>query len=456
MERRILANNSQHHPQRIVYGLGDTGLSIARYLYNVGDRFCVYDTLKNPASLKTLKAEMPDIKFFSGDQPLSIVDRRTEILLSPGVSHTDSFLLNAIKSGAIIKSDLDLFITEVDVPVIGITGSNGKSTVTEILGKMALESGFKAGVGGNLGPPALELLGTKAEVFILELSSFQLENSGPLDLSVAAILNFTPDHLDRHQTMNNYRSAKQRVFNGCRTAVINRNDKNTHPQDLGDCYVFQWGLDEPENGSIGLRGEIPNIHIYFGSEKIMRADEIRLCGKHNLVNSLAALAIGISSGFSIESMRRVLKSFSGLPHRCELISSKSGVNWINDSKATNVGATRAALEGLGDQKNVILIAGGVAKGISFQSLLEPIKERCKEVILIGESAVEFSEIISNQVRVSRVNSIAEAVQLSYTNSLAGDLVLLSPACSSLDMFRDYIDRGESFIRAVSDIVGIEK
>ena len=187
----------------------------------------------------------------------------------------------------------------------------------------------------------------------------------------------------------------------------------------------------------------------------MRVDEVRLTGKHNLANSLAALAVGISSGFSIESMCRVLKDFTGLPHRCELILSKAGVDWINDSKATNVGATRAALEGLGDKKNVVLIAGGVAKGTNFESLLAPIKKHCKQVILMGESAIEISETISHEVKVSRVTSIEEAVQLSKNISAAGDLVLLSPACSSLDMFKNYIDRGNTYARAVLDIVGIE-
>ena len=451
MDQSLMSNESR----KIIYGLGDTGLSTARYLYAKGDRFCVYDAFKNPPLLKTLKQEMPDIRFFSGKQQLSAFDGQMEILLSPGVSQADSFLRNAISVGATVKSDLDLFVSEVDVPVVGITGSNGKSTVTELVGKMAQASGFETAVGGNLGPPALDLLETKAEIFILELSSFQLENSGPLNLSVAAILNLSPDHLDRHQTMASYRLAKERIFSRCKTAVINFIDETTYSNNLNDCVIFKWGFDEPVGDTIGLSGKFPNVYICFGSRKIMRVDEIRLTGKHNLANSLAALAVGISSGFSIESMRRVLKNFSGLAHRCELILSKAGVDWINDSKATNVGATRAALEGLGDQKNVILIAGGVSKGANFKSLLAPIKKHCKQVILIGESAIEISEIVSNEVKVSRVTSIEEAVQLSKNISSIGDLVLLSPACSSLDMFRNYIDRGDTYTRAVLDIAGIE-
>ena len=451
MDQSLMRNESQ----KIIYGLGDTGLSTARYLYSKGDRFCVYDTFKNPPLLKTLKKEMPDIRFFSGKQRLPEAVGQIEILLSPGVSPVDSFLRNAISAGATVKSDLDLFFLEVDVPVVGITGSNGKSTVTELVGKMAQESGFEAAVGGNLGPPALELLENNAEMFILELSSFQLENSGPLNLSVAAILNLSPDHLDRHKTMASYRSAKERIFSRCKTAVINFTDEITYSNNLNDCEVLKWGFDEPASGAIGLSGEFPNVYICFGKRKIMRVDEVRLTGKHNLANSLAALAIGISSGFSIESMCRVLKDFSGLAHRCELILSKAGVDWINDSKATNVGATRAALEGLGDKKNVVLIAGGVAKGANFESLLVPIKKHCKQVILIGESAIKISETISHEVKVSRVTSIEEAVQLSKNISAAGDLVLLSPACSSLDMFQNYIDRGNTYARAVLDIVGIE-
>ena len=227
MDQSLMSNESR----KIIYGLGDTGLSTARYLYAKGDRFCVYDTFKNPPLLKTLKQEMPDIRFFSGKQQLSVFDGQMEILLSPGVSQADSFLRNAISVGATVKSDLDLFVSEVDVPVVGITGSNGKSTVTELLGKMAQASGFEAAVGGNLGPPALDLLETKAEIFILELSSFQLENSGPLNLSVAAILNLSPDHLDRHQTMASYRLAKERIFSGCKTAVINFTDEITYSND---------------------------------------------------------------------------------------------------------------------------------------------------------------------------------------------------------------------------------
>ncbi len=452
MDQSAVFDDSEH----IIFGLGDTGLSTARYLYSKGKRFCVYDNFKNPPALKILKQEMPDIKFYSGERQLFTINPGTKILLSPGVPRSDSFLREAIEAGATIKSDLDLFITEVDVPIIGITGSNGKSTVTELLGAMASESGYKVAIGGNLGPPALDLLDTKAEIFILELSSFQLENSDALNLSIATILNLSPDHLDRHRTMHGYSLAKQRIFLGCKTAVINLDDKTTYPNNFDGRLIIKWSFDEPKSGEIGLAGEFPNIFICFGTKIIMRADEIYLPGKHNLANSLAALTIGISIGFSIESMCGVLKNFSGLAHRCELILSKEGVNWINDSKATNVGATRAALEGLGERKNIILIAGGIAKGANFQSLLTPIKKHCKKVILIGESALKFSSIISDDVQVSLVTSIEEAVKLSKSYSSIGDLVLLSPACSSLDMFRDYIDRGETFIKAVLDIVGVQK
>ncbi|MEP1470688.1 MAG: UDP-N-acetylmuramoyl-L-alanine--D-glutamate ligase [Halieaceae bacterium] len=443
-----LIASSEH---RLVVGLGPTGLSVARYLYARGDAFTVIDTRDEPPGLAELRNEMPEVPVFAGEIPEGVLTSASQLIVSPGLALDEPVVAKAIESGAELMGDIDLFAAAATAPIIGITGSNAKSTVTALLGVMADEAGVTAGVGGNLGTPALELLDDSCRLYIVELSSFQLERAGNLDLAVAAVLNITPDHLDRHGNMPRYHQAKHRIFRGCQKAVVNRGDPLTIPLVDDDVELISWRMGEPELNGFGLRVLDGVEQLCKGFEPLLPVAELGLAGRHNVANALAALAIGHAAGLAMPAMLKAVREFGGLQHRSQRVAVINGVSYINDSKATNVGATRAALEGLGEEKNLWLLAGGVGKGAEFSALRQPIERHCRGVILFGEAAAELAAVLDDSVPAIHVSSLAEAVASAAERAESGDTVLLSPACASFDMFASYVARGEAFCQLVEAI-----
>lgn len=436
---------------RVVVGLGSTGLSCARFLWQRGLPFTVVDTRAQPPGLADLQREMPGVEVYAGDYPQALIAGAAELIVSPGVALDAPVVREALAAGVAVVGDIDLFMREATAPVVGITGSNAKSTVTELLGQMARAAQLNVGVGGNLGTPALELLAPERELYVLELSSFQLERAQSLGLAVATVLNVSADHLDRHGTLPSYRAAKHRIFNGCNKAVVNPDDPLTVPLLRADMDVLTWRMAEPQAGGFGLRLVNGEEYLCRGTDALMPVTELRLAGRHNVANALAALALGRCAGLPLAAMTATLRSFSGLPHRCELVAEIDGVRYVNDSKGTNVGATEAALRGLGGERDVLLIAGGQGKGADFAQLQAAVAQHCKLLLLLGEDAPLLAQALSPCVPVLMVSSLAEAVTAAASQARHGDVVLLSPACASFDMFSGYAERGNTFAARVRDL-----
>ncbi|WP_439105692.1 UDP-N-acetylmuramoyl-L-alanine--D-glutamate ligase [Congregibacter sp.] len=434
--------------RKVVVGLGVTGLSVARHLARRGEEFTVVDTRDHPPGLEELRDEMPDVPVMLGDGAQDVLDTAAELIVSPGISPEEPWLQRAVSAGAHLCGDIDLFVAAAKAPVIGITGSNAKSTVTEMLGAMVEAAGHQVGIGGNLGIPALDLLNDENEFYVLELSSFQLERAGALNLEVATVLNVTPDHLDRHGSMPRYHQAKHRIFNGCRKVVFNSDDPLTIPPLAAGRQHIGWRLGEPDLQGFGLRMIDGEETIVEGFEPLMKAAEVALPGRHNLANALAALALGAAIDLPRLAMLTVLKRFAGLEHRCELVTEKDGVRWINDSKATNVGAALAAIKGLGASHRLILIAGGRDKDADFRALKPAVAAFCDKVLLIGEASQAIATALGDASEIIALDNLESAVAVASESAKPGDLVLLSPACASFDQFDSYVHRGEQFKKCV--------
>ena len=443
----VIASSSN----RVVVGLGATGLSCARHLYRRGLPFAVVDTRAQPPGLAQLQAEMPEVPVHCGAVPADLLENADELVVSPGLSPEDPLLLPARRNGAAIVGDIDLFMRVATAPVIGITGSNAKSTVTELLGQMARDAGRQVAVGGNLGTPALDLLDQVHELYVLELSSFQLERAGELGLAVATVLNVSADHLDRHGSMPRYHQAKHRIFRGCQQAVVNRDDPLTVPLVGPDVAVTRWGMGEPDLNPVGLRVVDGTEQLCFGFEAILPVAALAMPGRHNVANALASLALGHCAGLDHSVMAQTLRRFSGLPHRCQRVAERNGVRYVNDSKGTNVGATQAALAGLGGERDIVLIAGGQGKGADFSVLAPQVARHCKQLVLLGEDAPLIADALSGSAPLVLAVDMAAAVSAAAAVATAGDTVLLSPACASFDMFSGYPARGEAFCEAVEQL-----
>ncbi|MCI0508525.1 UDP-N-acetylmuramoylalanine--D-glutamate ligase [Chromohalobacter marismortui] len=434
----------------LVIGLGLSGQAIARHLARQGVPFMIADTREAPAGLEAFKAAHPDVEVVCG--PLQALDMQEarEIVVSPGVDLRTPGLaeyVNAAGEGPRVVGEMALFVRACRAPIAAITGSNAKSTVTTLLGEMAQASGWRVAVGGNLGTPALDLLVEvpEAALFVLELSSFQLETTLWLGAETVAFLNLCEDHLDRHGDMHRYQAAKQRIFRGARHAVVNADDAATWPaSQVADVVRFttrsptgeDWGIDARSGDAWLVHGDMP----------IMPTRRVRMPGRHNHANALAALAMGTQLGLSLEAMRRVLERFSGLPHRSELVAERDGVRWINDSKGTNVGATLAAIEGVGPvlEGRLILLAGGDGKGADFTPLVEPLRRHAREVVVFGRDAQRLERVLSEWMPVTRLTDLESAMRRAQSIATVGDAVLLSPACASLDQFPHYRARGDAF------------
>ena len=436
----------------LIVGLGSTGLSCARYFHRQGIPFSVVDSRDNPPGLDALRRECPEAELVLGDIPQARLQQAGRLIVSPGVAINHPAVVAARDQGVSVCGDIDLFVAQAQAPIVGISGSNGKSTVTELFGRMARRSGIAVAVGGNLGPPALDLLSDDNELYVLELSSFQLERAGDLGLEVACLLNLSPDHLDRHNTMLEYHTAKQRIFRACKSLVYNRDETLTRPMQADTVSNRSFGFGEPDFHSFGLRRRRGEEWLYYAFEPLMPVAEIALAGRHNVANALAALALGQLLKLPLPPMLEELREFRGLPHRSQAVADVAGVHYINDSKATNPAATCAALAGLATDHGLVLIAGGQGKGADFRELCQKIPASCRGVVLLGEEANSLEKILAGSLPVLRAVSMQDAVSLAAEFANPGDTVLLSPACASFDMFSGFAERGEQFIAAVRQLL----
>jgi len=447
----------------VVLGLGDTGLSMARWLARRGAQVRVADSRAAPPHAHTLASELPQAKLATGAFTHQTFSDTELIAISPGIDRRGAMITGAVKRGIPIVGDVELFAhglktglsrqSPVATPkILAVTGSNGKSTVTAMVGAMCRAAGRETVVAGNIGVPVLDALiaiedgSAKADVFVLELSSFQLESTASLTSDAATVLNITEDHLDRYDGMSEYTAAKSRVFAGNGVQVLNRDDRLTLNMARAGRTAYTFGRTAPHGElewgvtSGGARA------LAHGTRRLMAIDELPLAGLHNTANALAAHALAHAIGLPDEPLVRALREFQGLPHRMQKVAEVEGVAFYDDSKGTNVGATVAALYGM--NRTVVLIAGGDGKGQDFLPLASAVKERARAVILIGRDASLIEKAIAGGVRLARADGMDEAVAAAFAAAQPGDAVLLSPACASYDMFRDYVHRAEVFVAAV--------
>ncbi len=435
----------------IVVGLGTTGLSCARFLARQGVPFVVVDTRDNPPGLTELRAELPDIEVRLGALDGDFLAQADQLIVSPGLNIASPAISQARTAGVTIRGDIDLFHQYAQAPIVAITGSNGKSTVTTLVADMARDAGRRVAVGGNLGTPALDLLAEEIELYVLELSSFQLETTTELGALAATVLNVSEDHMDRYPSLHAYYLAKHRIFQNCTYAIVNKDDALSVPLVREGMRVIAFATKSPSYlQDFGLLERDGELHLALGFEALMPVRDLKMAGRHNYSNALAALALGQAADLPLDSMLATLRRFTGLPHRCQWVGEKSGVRYIDDSKGTNVGATLAAIRGLGQTGTgrLVLIAGGDGKGADFSPLREPLQRWARAVVLMGRDALLLRSALAAAVTLEEADSMADAVRVAATLAQPGDLVLLSPACASLDMFRNYEDRGQQFAQAV--------
>lgn len=435
---------------RIVVGLGKSGMSLVRFLARQGWRFAVVDSRANPPELATLREQFPQVDVRCGELDVEFLCRASELLVSPGMALATPALQQAAARGVKMSGDIELFARYAKAPIIAITGSNAKSTVTTLVGEMAVAAGKRVAVGGNLGTPALDLLADEVELYVLELSSFQLETTEQLNAAVATVLNISEDHMDRYSGLPAYHQAKHRIFRGAKHVVINRQDALSRPLLNEGVTSSTFGLNKPDFKTFGIIVEDGEKYLAYQFDTLLNVRELKVRGAHNQANALAALALGHAAGLPMAAMLATLREFTGLAHRCQWLRELHGVNYYDDSKATNVGAALAAIEGLGAdiEGKLLLVAGGDGKGADFSALRAPVAEHCRAVILLGRDAELLATALGDSVPLLRVKTLEEAVQRAAELAQSGDAVLLSPACASLDMFKNYEQRGQLFAVAV--------
>lgn len=456
---------------QVVVGLGRSGLSVVNYLCQHGYTVAVTDANAAPGLADQLPAAVSIRQF--GEIDGELLWQASRIIISPGIALTTPAIAAVRQAGIPVVSDIQLFCEACDVPIVAITGSNAKSTVTTLVGQMAADAGINVGVGGNIGVPALSLLdNAEMELAVLELSSFQLETVTNLGAQVACVLNMSPDHLDRHGDMLGYHQAKHRIFQGAKSVVINREDALTRPLVADDLPRLSVGALAPDMGQYGIITQADgSMYLAYGTELLINVDELRIKGQHNLVNALSALALGHLAGLPRQSMLQTLKNFAGLPHRCQHVATIDAIDYFNDSKGTNIGSTMAAIQGLGTvyvPKNgkLLLILGGQGKGQNFSELTPLINQYVSQVLLIGEDAQRIEtdlrqapQGLNDEVVLHQCGTLAHAITLSHSltqSSLSQvQAVLLSPACASFDQFKGFEDRGEQFVTLVQALATAE-
>jgi UDP-N-acetylmuramoylalanine--D-glutamate ligase len=444
-----MTGSNDKRPYAVIVGLGRTGLSAARYLHAQGWRLAVTDTRERPPELAALTALDASIPVRFGDLDAALLDGALCVVASPGVSLALPFFAAARRRGLEIVGDIELFARAAHAPVAGVTGTNGKSTVTTLLARMAQRAGLSVRAGGNLGEPALDLLAPGTALYVLELSSFQLETATHLACRAATVLNVTADHLDRYASIEEYAAAKARIFARCDTAVVN----------LDDPLVMAMPRDARRTLSFSLRAAVGADYAVAEQDgawwltrrgtPLLPVARMKIKGLHNAANALAALALGEALELPLAPMLAELEEFAGLPHRSQWVAEVRGVTYINDSKGTNVGATLAAVGGMAGP--LVVIAGGDGKNQDFAPLAAAFRGKVRHTVLIGRDAPLLARALAGVSTLETCATLAQAVHAAARAARAGDTVLLSPACASLDMFRDYTQRGAEFARVVGEL-----
>ncbi len=442
----------------VVVGLGKTGVSCVRWLRAQGESVRVLDTRDNPPGLDAVRTEFPGIEIHLGGFRQDWLDAAQTLVVSPGIALAEPAIAAAVARGIPVLGDIELFARYLaaekpHVRVVGITGSNGKSTVTALLGEMAKAAGKRVVIGGNFGTPVLDLLADDSadeiELYVLELSSFQLETTSSLALVSGTILNLSADHLDRYPSYADYGMAKQRIFAHCAMAIVNRDDPWSAPHGAFAGTLIRFGASAAAEG-FGIAVVDGVRVITLNGKSLVSCEALRIKGTHNQLNAMAALGLGLGAGLPVEPMLRALREFPGLAHRCRFVAEQNGVAWYNDSKGTNIGATAAALAGLGEniRGKVVLIAGGLGKDQDFRLLDRHVRMHVRNVVLIGRDAALVRAALAEQEKLVDAASMAEAVSLCVRLARPGDAVLLSPACASFDMYSGYEARGQHFEQLV--------
>ena len=433
----------------VIVGLGVTGLSVVRFLVEKNILPVVVDSRENPPGENEFKEQFGNVDYYFGSFYKDKLAAAKQLVVSPGVSIKLPEIDYAQSQGVEVIGDIELFAREVKAPVIAITGSNGKSTVTTLVGDVFKECGWNVGIGGNIGIPALDLLKKDCEVYVLELSSFQLETLQSLMPVSAVVLNVSEDHMDRYDSFNDYVRAKQNVYKNTKNAIVNRDDSSVAKMQT-NAKSIGFTLSAPEAGDFGLRNVDGQNWIVRNEETLINTTEIFMGGLHNVANVMAVLALIESFELPAESTYKVIKEFSGLPHRMQCVASSEEVNWFNDSKATNVGAAQAAISGLAG--DVILIAGGECKDADLSLLRTSVESHVKHMILIGRDALLIEKACEGVTDIVHASCMYDAVVKAKQLAVAGSNVLLSPACASFDMFKNYEHRGDVFVDAVKSVL----
>jgi len=435
----------------LVVGLGKTGLSVLRYLDQQDVELAVTDTRAQPSGLAGFEPYVSRVAAFLDGFDQQAFTSADEIIVSPGVSLAEPLLVQAREDGIPIVGDIELFVRTAQAPIVAVTGSNGKSTVTSMLAVMGRQAGLQILAGGNLGTPALDLLSEPVpDFYVLELSSFQLESTPSLNACASVVLNISADHMDRYSSLEDYADIKERVYLGDGVQVINDDDARVVAMAArtraGRNQLHFTLATPPDKNIFGLLNSAGEEWLAQGQQALMPVSELRVCGHHNVANALAALALGTAVGFPEQSMLQALRDFPGLPHRSQYVATMNQVDWYNDSKGTNPGATQAAIEGMSGQ--VILIAGGEGKGADFNSLKKVVDEKVRAAVLIGRDAALLADSLQSITKIVFAENMKQAVMAAMEQAVPEDVVLLSPACASFDMYQDYQQRGDDFADCV--------
>ncbi|CUB05880.1 UDP-N-acetylmuramoyl-L-alanine--D-glutamate ligase [Marinomonas fungiae] len=440
---------------RAVVGLGVSGVSTAKFLAKQGLDFYVVDSRENPPGLDQVKQFCPAERIFTGGLEHLKNLAVTELFVSPGIALATPILQELAQAGVQMRGDIDLFCDYANAPVIAITGSNAKSTVTTLVNELLLGLGKRSVAGGNLGLPALDCIADDIDFYVLELSSFQLETTHALKADVACLLNVTEDHMDRYDDLYSYQRAKQRIYRGCKAAVCNKQDILTAPLLAQNTPVRAFTKSSPDLKEFGLLKDPDGVWLSKGVKRLFNTEDIKLKGEHNYANVLACLAILDVLELPIEApeVAQVLATFAGLPHRCETVRELDGVAFINDSKGTNVGATLAALEGLGNkhEKTIHLLVGGVGKGADFSPLAPALAKFVKHLYVFGKDASKIVDIVPEGTSYSEHVELADVMGAVKTQVKQGDIVLFSPACASFDQYKNFEARGDHFVELVNKL-----
>jgi UDP-N-acetylmuramoylalanine--D-glutamate ligase len=444
-----MSERATSSPYAVIVGLGVTGLSCARYLHAHGWRLAVTDTRATPPQLPALTALDSRIPVRLGGLDTALLADALCVVASPGVPLDAPFFAAARRRGLEVVGDVELFARAATAPVVGITGTNGKSTVTTLVARMAQRAGLSVQVGGNLGEPALELLGREAQLYVLELSSYQLEATTTLACRAATVLNVSPDHLDRYASLASYAAAKARIFARCETCVINLDDALVMAMPRAPRRTLSFSLRASIGADYALAMRASEWWLTRAATPLLPLAALKIRGLHNAANALASLALGEALALPLPAMLAELEAFAGLPHRAQWVADVGGVSYVDDSKGTNVGATLAAVAGMPGP--LVMIAGGDGKNQDFTPLAAAFRGKVRHTVLIGRDAPHIAAALAGVCTLETCATLKQAVQAAAGAARAGDTVLLSPACASLDMFRDYAQRGEMFAQAVREL-----